>query len=115
MIQVSADGDYFFADLAGKKLSIDDTFTVIRRQEKSVRVPSSGMEITPEKYIAKASLRHVHQNVGHFQVRDIRWVPKTNSVMSSVFSSPLFSTGSYVESTKNEIVKDGDFVVKRDI
>ncbi|WP_373544657.1 serine/threonine protein kinase [Chamaesiphon sp.] len=115
VIQVSADGDYFFADLAGKKLSINDTFTVIRRQEKSVRVPSSGMEITPEKYIAKASLRHVHQNIGHFQVCDIRWVPKTNPIMSSVFSSPLFSTGSYVESTKNEIVKDGDFVVRRDL
>jgi len=73
VLSVIDDESAVLADLRGI-MPVSNAFAIVR-ELKDIKVPSLGANARPEKWIADAELRHVHNNIGHFRVLGRRWVP----------------------------------------
>jgi serine/threonine protein kinase len=97
-----------FADLQGDDPKLDETYTIVRPLRRQISVPSYKRELTPEVWVADATLKHVHQNVGHFAIHRQRW-QEGRSALS--FGLP---TGQWVHEEGNELtVTAGDLVLRK--
>ena len=110
VIEVMGSAGSFYADLAGGTASLDYEYTVVRKERKPINVPSYNRKIIPERFIAKAVLKHTYQNIGFFHVIGRRWVSDRSRGISDFFAPP---TGRMLnEEMVNERVEVGDLVLK---
>ena len=72
-VVISVEQYNFFADLAGDTPELNETYTVVRPAKRQVTVASYNRQVTPEIWVAEATLKHVHQNIGHFAIHWKRW------------------------------------------
>jgi serine/threonine protein kinase len=108
-VVLEVDQGSFFADLAGDTPKLGETYTVVRPLKRQLVVPSYSREVSPEMWVAEATLKHMHQNVGHFAIHRSRWRDAPSSYTS--FSIP---TGQWVheEGTQLQVVA-GDLVLRK--
>jgi serine/threonine protein kinase len=110
VIQVMDNGASFLADLAGDDIRPGREFTVIRKLP-TVNVPSYQRDIAPEKWIAESVLKHVYQNVGHFNVLSKHW--DAGSASTTMAALGMIGGGRWVQSEKSQDkVMRGDLVLK---
>lgn len=86
-VVLAVDGRSCFADLAGDYPGVDEVYTIVRSHSKELHVPSYKRGVTPEQWIADATLKHVHQNIGHFAIHWRRWKDTSNSLAAISMSN----------------------------
>jgi serine/threonine protein kinase len=99
----------FFADLAGDTPKLDETYTVVRPLKKQIAVPSYNRQVTPEMWVAEATLKHTHQNLGHFAIHRKHWRDAPGSLASMGFGG-----GQWLHEEGTELkVSPGDLVLRK--
>jgi len=97
----------FYADVGSDNPDLYEEYTVVR-EDKPVTVPSLNTQVKPEKWIATAELRHVHQSLGYFKLTGKKWVESRNS--RSLLD--IFDKGHWVDYDKKTAeVRVSDFVL----
>lgn len=110
VIRLDSAGSGFYADVGDEHPETGRVYTVVRRTAP-VQVPSLGTDVAPEKWIASAELRHVHQSVGHFKMTVRTWIPEKSP--THVFGFPIGASGHWLtRDLKTEQVEVGDVVVR---
>jgi serine/threonine protein kinase len=108
-VVLQVDRGSFFADLAGDTPEVNETYTVVHPMNKEITVPSYNRAVTPEVWVADATLKHIHQNVGHFAIHTKKWRDVPGS-----FALASLSSGQWVHDEGNEMkVSSGDLVLKK--
>lgn len=108
VIKVMDDGATFYADLLGDAPELDHEYRVVRR-DAPLAVPSFQREVTPERWIVDAVLKHINQNVGYFKVMGRRWDEPRNSFASI----QGLMGGHWVEYEKVvDKIREGDLVLR---
>ena len=108
-VVLAVDGRGCFADLAGDSPALDEVYTIIRSRSKGLMLPSYNREVTPELWVAEATLKHVHQNLGHFTIHTRRWKDAPSSLTS--FAMP---SGQWIyDDGDNLAVSRGDRVLRK--
>ena len=108
VIRVMDSNSTFYADMSGHAYAVDEEYRVVRR-DAPLELPSYGRQVTPERWVANAILRHVSQGVGYFQTLGEKWQEPRGGA-----SAAMLPQGRMVETELHrDRVQKGDLVVAK--
>jgi len=120
VLEVLKDGAGFYADMAGDEADLDREYVVVRPGGQ-IHLASYNRDAVREQWIARAILKHVHQNLGYFITLGKRWqegrpprdrMQEMLGGLAARMNDPG-TQGRWIEYEKStEVVRKGDVVLK---